>query len=236
MSDEVSNDTPENASIRSEVSQQVLAEYTALRNEIIKRIEMRQQLLTFTLVGAGTLMTLGATEGRAAEVLLIYPILAFFLALGWTHNDVRIGELGGYLKEHVEQKLQTMKTGKSVTAPKGIWWEHYVTELKKRQATQAKRKKVWSAIISLPRRIVLKATEVAASGVFFCTQILALIIVFQKWPFSIPQTILLFFDAAAIILTIRLLRLRRRGYGISKEGPTSGLVNQVGVPEESTRD
>jgi hypothetical protein len=46
------------ADISDELRSEVLAEFSALRSEMLQRISMRQQMLTFTLVIAGTLLTL----------------------------------------------------------------------------------------------------------------------------------------------------------------------------------
>ena len=37
---------------------EMLVEYSALRDEILKREDMRQQMLTFAVLSAGTIMTL----------------------------------------------------------------------------------------------------------------------------------------------------------------------------------
>ena len=52
----------------------ILAEYAALRDEIIKRQESRHQLLTFTLILAATIFSFGTKEDTSVLVLLIYPI------------------------------------------------------------------------------------------------------------------------------------------------------------------
>ena len=59
----------------------VAAEYKALRDEILKRVEFRYQLLNITLISAGTLLGAGL-NANSAPVLLVYPILAAFLAGG----------------------------------------------------------------------------------------------------------------------------------------------------------
>jgi 8-oxo-dGTP diphosphatase len=84
----------------SEPESGALAEYAALRSEILKRVEMRQQILIFTLVIAGTLLTLGLKFDEIS-VLVIFPILAMLLALVWMQNDLRIGEIGEFIRKRV---------------------------------------------------------------------------------------------------------------------------------------
>lgn len=92
----------------------ILAEYSALRSEILKRMDMRQQMLTFTLVIAGTVLSFGVQEDISPMVLLLYPILALFLASAWMQSDTRIWDVAEYIKKHIEPNLG------------GANWESYV--------------------------------------------------------------------------------------------------------------
>jgi len=77
-------------------------EYTSLRGEILKRIDLRQQIISITLTLAGIFLSVGlAIEG----VIFIYPILAMFLAFGWAQNDFRIRETAIYLRENIEHAI-----------------------------------------------------------------------------------------------------------------------------------
>lgn len=95
-----------------------LAEYQSLREEILKRIEIRQQVLTFTLVVAGAILSYGTAKPDDGVILLLYPLLALFLAIAWMQSDVRAGEIGNYIKEQIETKLD------------GIRWETYIRQKK----------------------------------------------------------------------------------------------------------
>ena len=77
-------------------------EYSALRSEIVKRIEMRQQIVAITLTLAGVFLAFGAST---ASVVLIYPLLAMFLGFGWAQNDFRIKESARYIRDHLEGKI-----------------------------------------------------------------------------------------------------------------------------------
>jgi hypothetical protein len=79
-------------------------EYNSLRGEILKRIELRQQLVSITLTLAGIFMSVGIS---AELVVLIYPPLAALLAFSWAQNDIRIGNTAKYIRE----KLETMPLG-----------------------------------------------------------------------------------------------------------------------------
>ncbi|MFN8418232.1 MAG: hypothetical protein U0528_03145 [Anaerolineae bacterium] len=91
----------------------LLAEYSALREEILKRIELQHQLILGTLVATGTFLTVYFQAGIAA-VLLAYPPLAMFLALSWSQNDQRNREITSYLSQKEELFLSNPSVG----------WEH----------------------------------------------------------------------------------------------------------------
>jgi len=170
-----------------------LAEYSALRDEITKRIDMRNRLLTFTLVLAGVFLSAGVEIAQMdPTVLLVYPILATFLAAAWTHSDVRIGQLGEYIKEKHEKKLKGLKG-----------WETHVFE-------------VYSG---LENWLVKNLVVIYASGIFLSTQILVILVaVFRPGDklnllsLTPESGILLFFDCVGFIWTLSLISLRRRRY------------------------
>jgi hypothetical protein len=103
----------ENPSLTPELRTEILAEYNALRTEMLHRIDMRQTLLTFTLVGAGSLLTIGLQN---PAILLIYPILAMFLELVWVQHDIRIGQIGEYIRQNIEGRLT------------GLAWDSHLRE------------------------------------------------------------------------------------------------------------
>ena len=89
-------------------SSSVLEEHSALRSEILKRIELRQQTLTFALLAAGTLLTIVFMSNEPKfEILLIFPILAMFLSLLWMQSDLRIGEIGEYIRNNLKLGWET---------------------------------------------------------------------------------------------------------------------------------
>jgi hypothetical protein len=84
-----------------------LAEYKALRDEVLARIGMRNQIVNFAVIVLAALFAVSARDGgvpggTSPAVLLAYPILAFFLARGWVNHDTRIGEIGEYIRTRLE--------------------------------------------------------------------------------------------------------------------------------------
>jgi hypothetical protein len=75
-----------------------LEAYRALRAEIVKRLDIRYQLLTFTMIASGTFATVAVKGIVSPTLILLQPIFATLLAAAWAHSDLRIEEIGQYLK------------------------------------------------------------------------------------------------------------------------------------------
>lgn len=96
-----------------------LQEYDALRDEILKRMEIRQQLFTFSLVIAGSFLTVGLATDLNYKLLFAYPLISLFIAGSWMQSDFRIYQLGQYIKSQIETEF----------LPEGKGWEHAHTGL-----------------------------------------------------------------------------------------------------------
>jgi hypothetical protein len=97
-----------------------IEEYHALRDEILKRMDIRQQLFTFTLVITGTFLSLGLSVESGYKILLVYPLIAMFVAGTWMQSDFRIYQIGQYIKHNIENHF----------LPEGKGWEHAHDEVK----------------------------------------------------------------------------------------------------------
>jgi hypothetical protein len=93
----------------------LLAEYTALREETVKRMDIEHQLATFTVIVFGTILGIGFQNNKITPLILLYPTLALFLSIGWSDCDSMTLLIGTYIREQIEAALQTGSTG----------WEHY---------------------------------------------------------------------------------------------------------------
>ena len=88
-----------------------IAEYNTLRQEILERIKLRQQIITATLILSAGIIT---ADKLVPTVALIYPPLAAFLALAWSQNDYRVRNLSKYIQEFFE------------CDPRRFGWEYYM--------------------------------------------------------------------------------------------------------------
>jgi hypothetical protein len=88
-------------------------EYTALRGELIKRVEFRQRLLEIAVVSAGAILALNLTWDQYPLILLAYPIVVMFLGLGWMHHDQRLQKLATYIRMRIEPEFQRQSDAES---------------------------------------------------------------------------------------------------------------------------
>lgn len=79
-----------------------VAEFTALRAEIMQRSSFQQQLINLSVLFAGGLLTTYFHFNGPTYLLLCYPILALFMALEWSFNNRRIHQIGKYIREKIE--------------------------------------------------------------------------------------------------------------------------------------
>jgi hypothetical protein len=90
------------------------AEYATLREEVLKRLEARQQTLSIALTLAGAFLGIGWNAG--AVVMLLYPLIALLLAVAWAQNEVFIKQLNAYIRDHVEGEAS------------GYGWQRYTAQ------------------------------------------------------------------------------------------------------------
>lgn len=100
------------AALPEQVIDYLTTEYTALRAELLKRIELQHQLMSLALVAFGTFLTVGI-QG-SSTVSMAYPPMAMFLAISWSQSDIRIRQIHQYVKKFTEERILNGEVG----------WEH----------------------------------------------------------------------------------------------------------------
>ena len=105
------DNSPPHAPINDSTYQFAIAQYNALRNEIMKRSEFRYQITSLTLVVVGTFLTFGLQPSAPAHVLFVFPILGCFLTGIWAHNVLVPRQISAFIARHIESKY------------KGVWWD-----------------------------------------------------------------------------------------------------------------
>ncbi len=157
------------------------AMYEQLHSEINQRLELRQTIVTFTLLVAASLFGLGLQSWANAVTVLCYPILALFLSLIWGQHDVKIGQIAAYLRQ-LEDDLLGGYDG----------WERW-----RRHHFQVRHYR-----IELPAKGVFLASEILAMLIGLAR--------FLSTPTALVSTILFIvlmaIDCAALVLTSLALK------------------------------
>lgn len=102
-----------------------IAEYNSLRSEIQQRISQQTTLLQVAITAWGLILSystgkdVGTIYDRV-HIILIYPLIAYFLSFGWAFNNTRICQIGNYLKQREKQLSKHFKF---------IGWENYVYDV-----------------------------------------------------------------------------------------------------------
>jgi ADP-ribose pyrophosphatase YjhB (NUDIX family) len=94
-----------------------LTEYKALRDEALERMRLRNVAQLSVLTVAATLVAAGMKGYLSPLALMVYPVIACFLALLWSKNDVRIGEIGEYIRDVIEARRS------------GLGWEGHLRRI-----------------------------------------------------------------------------------------------------------
>lgn len=129
-----------------------LNECTILHDEINARMAQRGNLFTFTIITAGSLLSLGATTNP--QIALFYPILSLFLAAAWSDEDGKIGALSTYL--HDQEMLYNLSG----------WETHH----------RRRKKKARTLFTGVQRFYPKSLLSLATRGVFLSTQLLAILV------------------------------------------------------------
>ena len=161
-----------------DISRGIEIEFNALRNEVLKRIEIREHISQITLGLAGVFQSVGLAN---PVIAFIYPTLSFFLAVGWAQNDIRIRQLGNYIRNKLEPALP------------GLAWESHRKNIEEQTRTS-----LWHFVI------------LSHGGIFVTTQIMAIGIGIFKFTYTLIEQVLLGVDLLSILLTFILLEYVRR--------------------------
>lgn len=100
-----------------------LTQFRALRDEMVKHIELRDQSMSITLIAFGSLAAAMA-QNPSAPFLFLYPILVLFLTSAWSYHERVIRQIGKYIREQVEPMFPPVERAEGET--EHLWWENYL--------------------------------------------------------------------------------------------------------------
>ena len=89
------------------ILQVFLLEYEKLKEEQLKRIEFRDQMIYITLGIFGSILSFALSNKTNLYALLVIPWVC--LILGWTYivNDEKISAIGKYIRLTLTEKVKT---------------------------------------------------------------------------------------------------------------------------------
>jgi hypothetical protein len=137
-----------------ECKEMLIAEYMALREEILKRMELRQGIISITLTFAAAFLVAGVEF--SPSIVFIYIPLAALLTLVWAQNDVRIREIARYIRNHIENNLKCLS------------WERKMSKDRENASW------TWKKILLFDKAYY--SLTFSHGGIFLLTQLIALII------------------------------------------------------------
>lgn len=116
----------ESTHLQTEISSDdlLVAEYTSLREEIVKRIEIQHQILSLALIAPGTVLGIGFQTNNAS-LMLLYPLLGMFLSAAWLSNSFAIYDIASYIQSQIQPRVGE---GRSI-------WEHFRASMDTRHLT-----------------------------------------------------------------------------------------------------
>ncbi len=85
-------------------------EYSHLRNQFLKRIEMRHQVIELNLTIAGAFLGVALTKGVPPSIALVFPPIATLLSIEWIYIDTRQTQTIQYLLD-LEKKIPELELG-----------------------------------------------------------------------------------------------------------------------------
>jgi hypothetical protein len=97
------------------------AEYTSLRSELVKRVELGQRLIEIALVSAAAILTINFAGAEFARVLLAYPVLVMFLAFAGLQHGLQLRILATYIKTEIEPRFRWRHDGEDASVGYEAW-------------------------------------------------------------------------------------------------------------------
>jgi hypothetical protein len=203
-----------------------IAEYNSLRGEILQRISnqttLQQICITaFGVIASYALDKIDLDSYLNVYLILVYPLLAYFISFAWAFNNTRICQIAEYLKNREKQVTKRFDF---------LGWENYVHDVdkKNKKCTASKRRlaKFLNAMLnSVTGTHKVKPGVTILSGTQAISIIIGIILIWvhqnhhdflsNKWFFAIGFT---FFDIVIFCLTTLTLSKSGKWEIISLQG------------------
>ncbi len=115
-----------------------LAEYNSLRGEIQLRISHQTTLYQTAIAAFGVILSYGLEKidlnsYNNVYLILVYPLLAYFISFAWGFNNTRICQIAEYLKKREDTIIASFDC---------FGWENYIhnIDFKNKEKTSTREK------------------------------------------------------------------------------------------------
>ncbi len=86
-------------------------EYKTLHGELLKHGENSYRVLSFMLITAGIIITIGLLQAGVYYILFLFPVICFFMARLWKYNIEGTGRICSYIRSEIENNIFFGKQG-----------------------------------------------------------------------------------------------------------------------------
>lgn len=109
----------------------LIKEYEKLKDEQIKRIDFRDQMIFVTLGAIGGVFSFVFEKPDYITALLVLPFVC--IALGWTYlmNDEKVSEIGKYIRTVLIPRFQELNPNEKLDLQPS--WEEFHRKVKRRK-------------------------------------------------------------------------------------------------------
>jgi len=92
-----------------------LAEFVALRDEILQLNQQQNQMLALQLTISGAVFGIAISHAGLADILMIVPVVSYSLCARYLMNAISIVEIARYIREELANRV-----------PGGLGWESWM--------------------------------------------------------------------------------------------------------------
>ena len=84
----------------------VIAEFVALREEILQRSNLQWNIFALQLTATGVVFSFALSDPSHASILLILPVIAYALAGRYVFQGFNIDKIATYIREVLDVKMK----------------------------------------------------------------------------------------------------------------------------------
>lgn len=112
--DGASGENSDDSNVEYSSAESALAEFNALRAEVLARMTIQQNVLSLQLGASGAVISFALAAGGRNLFLLVLPFTSYVLSGRFARNNVFVANIGIYVREQLSPRI-----------PGGLGWEDW---------------------------------------------------------------------------------------------------------------